>query len=365
MSEAAGSPTGVAFTDGARGIRPWLGGVALGTAGFAAATEYVASEHFRILEPVVTLTPVILASILATLAIGLHVVFFTTVPHRIAQLRDPTVWGLLAAAPGTFVVAGIAVATRVGPEQAATVAVTVGLAAVLCAAVIAAAMIAAIFTSPRTSVPKITGACFIPGTVLMLAPILASRESAKMLDVHQSLLVELPVGCFFLGFLVFIVIASLFVANLIRHGVPPERARPGLVILTSPLSVAGVAIVSITAIDSDPLGDGQYVVAHAASAVLLGLASCWFLGCYLPIVRVVVHPAKYTPLWWSFVFPLAAFATAWLVAGRNSGVVVVTVVGLLVWVALLGLLIWVSSVALLMQGHVTSAEATVATGLEQ
>ena len=97
MSEAAGSPTGVAFTDGARGIRPWLGGVALGTAGFAAATEYVASEHFRILEPVVTLTPVILASILATLAIGLHVVFFTTVPHRIAQLRDPTVWGLLAA----------------------------------------------------------------------------------------------------------------------------------------------------------------------------------------------------------------------------------------------------------------------------
>jgi len=71
-------------------------------------------------------------------------------------------------------------------------------------------MAVAILRSVAGPSTEVGGACFIPTTVSMLTPILASRNPARLLALHKNLLVILPIVCFVAGFLLFLLVVSPF-----------------------------------------------------------------------------------------------------------------------------------------------------------
>jgi hypothetical protein len=251
---------GIGFTDDARGIRPWLGGAALGTAGFVGATEYVAPETFSFVAPVITLVPIAIASVLAVSAIGLHFPFFATTTSRQDDLRRPRGVGSARRRAGNirgrWGRGGHPVNIRPTLDRCSRrragrsarcrryryrdggsncfVAIANSGQSYWCVLYPWDDLDAG--SDPRK--PQAASR----------KPRAASREPTKVLAVYGYLLVDLPIASFVLGFPVFLLVASFFLANLVRNGIPAKRARPGIVILLSPRLLALLISVALLAL---------------------------------------------------------------------------------------------------------------------
>lgn len=275
------------------------------------------------------------------LSVGAVVLYgYRFVRHRralLADLNDPQLAPLFATLPGGLVVtaAGIAQLTTplASPLPLAAVGVmgAIGLALSI---LVAAAFVIAMMAAGSGVVGSVTGVWFIPGTVVMLGVILLVSLSGPLgwmaPSTHEAgVLGGAGLG---IGFGLTAVAGGMLAIRLIDRGTLPVSQQPSLFIVLSPLSIGAVAtIMLIRQLVPADGGRAVWVVADLGATMLWGFALFWAAICVVVLVPVLRRGLAFSPSWWAFVFPVAAFAEATLRIGQVWPSLAVTWLGVAIW----------------------------------
>lgn len=311
-----------------------LGTGALGTATLMLARSFPSADWLEVFA-------FALLCVALLLSVGSVILYgYRLGRHRralLADLNDPQVAPLFATLPGGLVVtaAGMAQLTEpLGspvPMQAVGVIGAIGL---MLSVVVAAAFVISMMASGSGVIGSVTGVWFIPGTVMMLGVILLVSLGGQLgwmaPAAHEAnVLGGAGLG---IGFGLTAVSGGMLAIRLIDRGTLPVNEQPSLLIVLSPLSIGAVAAIALIR-QLLPAGEGQavWVVVDVGATMLWGFALFWAAICVVVLVPVLRRGLAFTPSWWAFVFPIAAFAEATLRIGQVWPSRAVTWLGVGVW----------------------------------
>lgn len=267
--------------------------------------------------------------------------------HRQAlmqDLNDPIVAALFATIPGGLVITAAGLAQLRGrlrsplPLEVVGVIGAIGFALSI---IVAAAFVSAMSACPTSVVGSVTGVWFIPGTVMMGGVILLvslsdqlgwSASSAEGVNVLAGAALGIGLG-------MTAVAGGMLAIRLLDCGRLSPEYQPSLLIVLSPLSMGSIALILlIRRLVPGSEGAAVWIVTDLAATMLWGFALFWGAICVLGLRWMLRTGIPFSPSWWAFVFPLAAFAEATLRLGQVWPSRTLTWLGAAAWAA--EMLIW-------------------------
>ena len=202
-----------------------------------------------------------------------------------------------------------------------------------------------------------------PTWILPAYPLLIIGPNAGVLSltVRPNQAYGIIVGGFTIqgiGFLVSLMIYSLFIYRLMTENLPQEATRPGMFVSVGPAGFTARAVITLAdgaqqAMSDDFMGNGPLakmilkVVASWMALWIWGIAMWFFFVCVLAHGSVIKRRTMtFDMTWFSYVFPNTALVTATFAIGKafNSRAIqvigcVMTPILILTWFFVFGMMI--------------------------
>lgn len=317
---------------GLKAFHPGWAGLGLGTGGLGTATAALRTLHPNDRWVTWLAAIVLLTGLVGSFAaIAIHTVRFRR--HRGAFASDwssPSLApafvmapaGVLACAIGMRLLAGLpGAADPAGPlpgiaAAAGIAGAALGLLALLTSVATVAVLVGSIMIGARGAAAGANGTWLVPGTALMLGSIFCGTLFDPA-AVELGLLAIVDAGLLGAGLTLTVLTLSLIAWRLLAADEPPPGQILALMTVTSPLSVGAIAILALA---QRAGGDAAALapVARLVSTGLLGAAAGWLpIAIGTAIARRSFQAHGFTPAWWAYVFPTAAFAEASLLVGAS------------------------------------------------
>ena len=311
-----------------RGFHPGWYGAVMGTA-IVGIVGYQNPGQLADLAQAAKAFGVVMVGLSALLAVGLGIPYVARwIRHpdaARADLANPLAGALYATVPGGILVLAVGIAT-VGPSVLPDD-VTVALVAVLAtvgivlALAVAVAFASLLFLSHGVEPQAANGAWFIPPVVTIIAPMVIAPLIPHVAAADVPLLVFAGYALWGMGFLLFLLVASLLYDRLVFHPLPAAPLAPSFWIGLGPLGVGGLALVRIAQAGTPLWGDAAPAVIAASSiaATVLWGFGLWWLAAAIVLLVAYLRRSRlpYGLGWWAFTFPLGAFTASTLALGRG------------------------------------------------
>lgn len=333
-----------------RGFHPGWYGAVMGTA-IVGIVAYQDPGQLAGLKAAAQALGVLMVALAALLAVGLGIPYVARwIRHpdaARADLAHPVAGALYATFPAGLLVLAVGIAT-VGPSvlptgtTSALVAVLTAVGIVLAFAV-SVTFAALLFVGHGVEPQAANGGWFIPPVVNIIVPVALVSLVPDIAPGDLGLLVFGGYAFWGMGFLLFVLVASLLYDRLVFHQLPAAPLAPALWIGLGPIGVGSLALLSLARAGAPLWGNAAAVVAAAssvASAVLWGFG-VWWLAAALVLLLAYLRrgPLPYGLGWWAFTFPLGAFTASTLALARAWHIGTLESLGFVLFVVLC--LFWV------------------------
>ncbi len=267
------------------------------------------------------------------------------------DLRNPVAGALYGTFPGGILVLAVGIAT-IGPSIGAPddVALTVGvLAAIGLVLAFAVSVIFAhlLFVSHPVGPELANGAWFIPPVVNIVVPLALLPLLAHVGHEEAAALLFGAYAFWGMGFVLFVLVASLVYDRLIFHPLPAAPLAPSLWIGLGPIGVGSLVLLRTAQAGASLWGTAAPVVAQVSTLAATALwgFGLWWLATAILLLAAYLRRGElpYGLGWWGFTFPLGAYTASTLALARawQLGFLEATAVGL--FVLLLGFWLVVSA----------------------
>ena len=329
-----------------RGFHPGWFGAVMGTA-MVGIVAYQDPGDLAGLQDLARAVGVLLVGLAALIAVVLgipYVARWLRHPDAArADLADPGVGGLYGTFPGGLLVLAIGIDT-VGPSvlpetvtaPLALILTTVG---IVLAFVLSVAFTSLLFVGDDVDEKAANGSWFIPPVVCIVA-----AEALVSVAPHVAAADRGPLvlgGCAFwgMGFLLYLLVASLLYQRLVFRPLPAAPLAPSLWVGLGPLGAGSLALLGLARVGAPLWGDAAPSVAAMSS---MGAAALWGFGIWWLVAVTVLlavclrrGPLPYGIGWWAFTFPLAAITASTLQVGRAWHVDALEALGAVLFLGLL------------------------------
>ena len=206
----------------------------------------------------------------------------------------------------------------------------------------------------------VNGGWFIPPVVTIIIPVALAALVPHVSASTGTLLVALGYAFFGMGLLLFLLVLTLLHDRLVLHPLPGAPLAPTLWIALGPVGVGALALPVLARAATPSLGEAAPAVAaisRLTATALWGFGAWWLLAAALLLIRYLrAGRLPYSPGWWAFTFPLAAYtlstlslATAW-----NAPALTWTAVALFVVLAGFWLTVAVATIRAIVTGQAWS-----------
>lgn len=304
----------------------WFGAV-MGTA-IVGVAAYMNPGSIPALKSPLGVLGIAMAALAYTLAVILSVPYILRwVHHPDAAWRDlfhPVVGALYATFPAGMLVLAVttaAVGLAVLPSGAVfwivAVLATVGS---LLAFVLSVAFAYILFVTPGVGVESANGGWFIPPVANIIIPVaLMPLIPGVSADIARLLLVA-GYATWGMGFLLFLMVASLLYDRLVYHPLPAAPLAPSLWIGLGPIGVGSLALIRLAQGGAQLWGDLNATVnllSALAALALWGFGLWWLVAAILLLGRYLrAGGFPYGIGWWAFTFPVGAYTVDTLTLAR-------------------------------------------------
>ena len=241
-----------------------------------------------------------------------------------ADLANPVAGALYGTFPGGILVVAVGLAT-VGPSELpadlVTALVTV-LAAVgmVLAFAVSVAFASLLFTSHTVEPQAANGAWFIPPVVTIVIPMALVPLAPHVARSDLPLLLAAGYAFWGMGFLLFVLVASLLYDRLVFHPLPAAPLAPSLWIGLGPIGVGSLGLLRLAQAGSPLWGAAAPTLATLSSiaATILWGFGLWWLAAAALLLAGYLRRGRlpYGVGWWAFTFPLGAYAASTLALAR-------------------------------------------------
>ncbi len=309
---------------------------------------------------------VIMVGLAALLAVGLGVPYVARwLRHpgaARADLANPLAGALYGTFPGGILVLAVGIAT-VGPSvisdgASAGIVMVLALVGTLLAFGVSVIFATLLFAGRGVDQQTANGAWFIPPVVNIVVPLALVPAVPHVAAADLPLLLLTGYAFWGMGFLLFILVASLLYDRLVFHPLPAAPLAPSLWIGLGPIGVGILALLRLAQAGAPLWGSAASEVGMLSSigaTMLWGFGLWWFtaaamlLGAYLRQGRL-----PYGLGWWAFTFPLGAFTAGTLALGRawNAGLLEVIAVALFILLLAFWIIVSMGTVRALRSGAI-------------
>ncbi len=360
------APTPADRPTGLRGLHPgWFGGV-MGTAivGVAASLNpgrlASTASTARVIGQVMAIVAVVFAVVLTVL----YVARFVRHPGAsMADARDPQVGALYGTLPGGILVLAASAAaigpTWFAPSTVRTIVEALDWVGVPLAFVTSLVFAYLLFVRAGLVVEAVNGSWFIPPVVNIVVPLVLVPLIPAASPATARLLLFLAYGFWGMGFVLYLLIATMLYQRLVLHPLPHAGLAPSFWIGLGPIGVGSLALVKMAGAGVGVVGAAAPTVAaisNLAASALWGFGAWWIVAAALLLVHYLRQgPLPYGIGWWGFTFPLGAFtvATLALAATWSLGVLQWTGAVLFVVLCLFWLVVVIRSALAFARGEFT------------
>lgn len=189
-----------------------------------------------------------------------------------------------------------------------------------------------LFTTPAVNA-KCHADAVAPTWVFPIFPVMLCGTLSALIAPHQPpnhALAMVVAGVSFqgLGWIVSCAVMALFLLRLFHTGPIPRHVRPGMFMMVGPPSFTALALIgNANALpatgtyfaDMHPGAQDVLVVLATWMAIFLWSLAFWFFCLALLACLMVVPRVRWTPTWWSYVFPNVGFTVATINIGKELG----------------------------------------------
>jgi C4-dicarboxylate transporter/malic acid transport protein len=268
-----------------------------------------------------------------------------------ADLANPVAGALYGTFPGGILVLAVGIAT-VGPSLGAPGDVTLIVGVLAAIGLVLAFAVSVLFahllfmTHPVG--PEVSnGAWFIPPVVNIVVPLALLPLVPHVAPSDAALLIFASYAFWGMGFVLFVLVASLLYDRLIFHPLPAAPLAPSLWIGLGPIGVGSLALLRIAQAGTPLWGTAAPVVGVLSSltaAALWGFG-LWWLATAILLLAAYLRRGKlpYGLGWWAFTFPLGAYTASTLALARAWHVTLLEWGAVVLFLALLGFWLAVSA----------------------
>jgi C4-dicarboxylate transporter/malic acid transport protein len=241
-----------------------------------------------------------------------------------SDLRNPVAGALYGTFPGGILVLAVGIAT-VGPSigAARAVALVVGiLAAVGIALAFAVSVIFAhlLFVTHPVGPEVSNGAWFIPPVVNIVVPLALLPLLPQVTPADAASLLFAGYAFWGMGFVLFVLVASLLYDRLIFHPLPAAPLAPSLWIGLGPIGVGSLALLRLARAGAplwSPAAPVVGTLSSLAAATLWGFGLWWLASAILLLAAYLRRgELPYGLGWWAFTFPLGAYTASTVALAR-------------------------------------------------
>ncbi len=311
-----------------RGFHPGWYGAVMGTA-IVGVIAYQNPGQVAGLGDAARSLGVLMVGLSAVLAVGLGIPYVARwLRHPDAareDLANPVAGALYGTFPGGILVLAVGLAT-VGPSVLAPEATTALVAALAAVGIVLAfgvsvAFASLLFVSHRVEPQTANGAWFIPPVVNIIVPMVLVPLAPHVAAADLPTLLVAGYAFWGMGFLLFVLVASLLYDRLVFHPLPAAPLAPSLWIGLGPIGVGSLALVRLAGAGAPVWGAAAPAVGVASSiaaAVLWGFG-LWWLAAAAVLLAAYLRRGRlpYGLGWWAFTFPLGAYTAATLALARS------------------------------------------------
>lgn len=187
------------------------------------------------------------------------------------------------------------------------------------------------------STPSVNAKCHsdtvAPTWVFPIFPVMLCGTLSALIAPHQPpnhALAMVVAGVSFqgLGWIVSCAVMALYLLRLFHTGLIPRHVRPGMFMMVGPPSFTALALIGNA--NALPQAHKYFVVSHPGAqdvlvvmatwaAVFLWSLAFWFFCLALLACLMAAPRARWTPSWWSYVFPNVGFTVATINIGKELG----------------------------------------------
>lgn len=328
-----------------RAFHPGWFGAVMGT-GILGVAAYTNPGNVPALKPVLSILGFSMGSLAYALAIALGVPYVLRwVHHPDAAWKDlfhPVVGALYSTFPGGVLVLAVVTATM-GPAvlPPATVFWVVAVLAVfggLLAFALSVAFAYILFVTP--GVESANGGWFIPPVANIIIPVVLMPLIPGVSPAIGRLLLVSGYATWGMGFLLFLMVASLLYDRLVYHPLPAAPLAPSLWIGLGPIGVGSLALIRLAQGGTPFWGDVSATISllSAIGALALWGFGLWWLAASILLLRRYLRNGNlpYGIGWWAFTFPVGAYTAATLTLSRVWQVGALELFGALLFLLLAG-----------------------------
>lgn len=182
-----------------------------------------------------------------------------------------------------------------------------------------------IFPGKLHPMPSSSRLVELTSSQVMLSGTFASLIAASQPQHHRMAIIVAGVCLKGLGWMISLMIYSIYMLRLIQNGLPAPDRRPGGFIAVGPPSFTALALIGLSqALPEDSLyfiqragmTDVIRTMAEFVGIFLWGL-SAWFFCVTLLSILVGVKRMSFKLNWWAFVFPNVGFTIATIRIGES------------------------------------------------
>ncbi len=310
-----------------RAFHPGWFGAVMGT-GIVGVAAYTNPGSVPALKPALSALGISMAFLSYALAIILGVPYVLRwVHHPDAAWRDllhPVVGALYATFPAGVLVLAVVTAT-IGPAVLPTGAVfwVVAILAVvgsLLAFALSVVFAFILFVTPGVGPESANGGWFIPPVANIIIPVVLMPLIPGVSASTGRLLLVAGYATWGMGFLLFLMVASLLYDRLVYHPLPAAPLAPSLWIGLGPIGVGSLALIRLGQGGAPfwgDLGATLSVLSAIGALALWGFGLWWLAAAVLLLWRYLrAGSLPYGIGWWAFTFPVGAYTAATLALAR-------------------------------------------------
>ncbi len=310
-----------------RGFHPGWFGAVMGTA-IVGIVAYQNPGQVVGLKDAAHAIGVAMVAISALLAVGLgipYVVRWIRHPDAArADLANPLTGALYGTFPGGILVLAVGIAT-VGPSvlsasATTTIVAVLAVVGIALAFAVSVAFAALLFVNHGVDQQAANGAWFIPPVVNIVVPMALVPLAPHVAAGDLSMLVLAGYAFWGMGFLLFVLVASLLYDRLVFHPLPAAPLAPSLWIGLGPIGVGSLALLRLGQAGAPLWGASAPVVgviSSVAAATIWGFGLWWLAAAAVLLAAYLRRGSlPYGLGWWAFTFPLGAYVASTLALGR-------------------------------------------------
>ena len=270
-----------------------------------------------------------MVALAAVLAVGLGVPYVARwIRHPAAAARDmasPVAGALYGTFPGGILVLAVGIAT-VGPSIGASGDVLLAVGALAALGVVLAFAVSVVFAhllfvthpvGPEAS----NGAWFIPPVVNIIVPLALLPIVPHVAESEARFLIFAAYAFWGMGFVLFLLVASLLYGRLVFHPLPAAPLAPSLWIGLGPVGVGSLALLRLGQAGAPVWGDAASAMGTLSSvgATALWGFGLWWLASAALLLAAYLRRGElpYGLGWWAFTFPLGAYTASTLALART------------------------------------------------